>query len=149
MKRKQAFTLIELMVVVAIIGILASLGVASYVSAVRKARDTRQKSDVSNIQQALLLFRSDRGRYPAGLGELVAPPGHYMREVPSNPRAATDGDYTYWTDAVGNVFRICTGRLETNSGTHTHNDPNPANPAHRRCPTPNSNGCVFFCLFNP
>jgi prepilin-type N-terminal cleavage/methylation domain-containing protein len=52
-KRKSAFTLIELMVVVAIIAILASMGVANFSSAIRRARNATRQSDILAVSKAL------------------------------------------------------------------------------------------------
>lgn len=73
MKQKKAFTLIELMVVVSIISILAVIGMSSYTSAIKKARDSKKKADIQNIVTALTLYRSESNHpfYPAA-GELKA-----------------------------------------------------------------------------
>ncbi len=62
-KNTKGFTLIELLVVVAIIGILSSVVLASLNSAREKARDTRRKSDLKQIQNALELYYSNCGTY--------------------------------------------------------------------------------------
>ena len=51
--KQKAFTLIEVLVVVGIIGILASMGVASYTRALRNGRDARRKSDMRDVAAAL------------------------------------------------------------------------------------------------
>ena len=61
------FTLVELLVVVAIIGILATVVVISYSGAQKKARDARRQSDMSTIEQALNLYYNDLGSYPVHL----------------------------------------------------------------------------------
>jgi type II secretion system protein G len=62
-KIQRAFTLIELLVVISIIGILIALGVASYTTAQRKARDSKRKADLETVRQALVLYRQDNGDY--------------------------------------------------------------------------------------
>ena len=61
MKKWRAFTLVELLVVVAIIGILATVVVISYSGAQKKARDARRSSDINQIQTALTLADNDAG----------------------------------------------------------------------------------------
>ncbi len=56
---KQGFTLIELLIVIAIIGILASIIMASYGSIQAKSRDTRRKSDLDAIKKALEAAKQD------------------------------------------------------------------------------------------
>ena len=63
---KSAFTLVELLVVVAIIAILSTLSVVSFNSARQKARDTRRVADIRQIQTALEMYAFNRsdGLYP-------------------------------------------------------------------------------------
>lgn len=63
-RKKNGFTLIELLVVVAIIGLLASIVMASLNSARSKARDSRRKADIHQIQNALELYNNTYGGYP-------------------------------------------------------------------------------------
>ncbi len=65
MHRKiKAFTIIELLIVAAIIGVLAVVIVLNYASAKQKARDSRRVSDLDSIKSALEMFREANGRYP-------------------------------------------------------------------------------------
>lgn len=58
----------ELMVVMAILGILITVGLASYKSVQMKSRDSKRKSDLRQISSALELYFNDKGRYPADDG---------------------------------------------------------------------------------
>ena len=74
---QQGFTLIEVMVVIAIIGIMATLIVPRIMSKPDEARVIAAKQDISTIVQALKLYRLDIGRYPSteqGLQALVTKP---------------------------------------------------------------------------
>ncbi len=62
---KKAFTLIELMVVIAIIGIIASIVLVSVVSVGEKARDAVRKLDLTQIQKALEVYQIDNDSYPS------------------------------------------------------------------------------------
>ena len=65
---KKAFTLIEVMVVVAIIGILASMGISSYTRALQNGRDARRKSDLDEVRKALQIYWAEHlGNAPASL----------------------------------------------------------------------------------
>jgi len=61
---KKGFTLMELLVVVAIIGLLAAIIMTSVVLPRRKARDARGESDIRQIMTAFQLKYSDDGKYP-------------------------------------------------------------------------------------
>lgn len=64
MKKQKGFTLIELLIVIAIIGLLATLAIVSLTSAQKKARDTKRVADVKSIQTALELYYNNKGAYP-------------------------------------------------------------------------------------
>jgi len=79
------FTLIELMVVLLIIGVLAALIVPNVLDRADDAKATAAKTDVSNLIQALKLYKLDNSRYPSaeqGLAALVSKPS--TEPVPSN-----------------------------------------------------------------
>ena len=63
--RKNGFTLVELLVVVSLIGVLATLVLANLTSGRSRGRDAQRKSDLRQISTALRLYYNDRGGYPA------------------------------------------------------------------------------------
>jgi len=72
-KNRSGFTLIEMLVVVAIIGLLSSVVVVGLGSARQNARDARRISDIRQIQNALEVYYSSNGSYPADLTSLTIP----------------------------------------------------------------------------
>lgn len=96
---QKGFTLIEIMVVIVIIGILATLVVPKIMGRPDEARIVSAKHDVSTLVQALKLYKLDNGRYPTteqGLNALVSKPstdplpmnwklGGYLDKLPQDP----------------------------------------------------------------
>jgi len=97
--RQQGFSLIEIMVVVVIMGIMATLIVPNLMDRPDQARIVAARQDVAALMQALKLYRLDNGRYPTaeeGLQALAGAPQagqagsagkrrSYMDRVPNDP----------------------------------------------------------------
>ncbi len=82
---QSGFTLIEIMVVVVILGILASLVVPAIMDRPDHARKVRAKQDVRTITNALNMYRLDHFGYPGTLNELSAGSSKYLERVPMDP----------------------------------------------------------------
>jgi general secretion pathway protein G len=97
LSRQQGFSLIEIMVVIVILGILASLVVPKIMSRPEQARIVKVKQDILSIQNALDLYKLDNGDYPTtdqGLEALVTQPTTgpepmqwqaYLKVLPKDP----------------------------------------------------------------
>ena len=91
----KAFTLIELMIVVVILGLLATIVMPRMLNRPEQARRTKAKVDIRSIESALALFKTDTGRFPTtseGIAALVSDPGirgydsdGYLDKVPIDP----------------------------------------------------------------
>jgi len=66
----RAFTLIELLIVVGLIGTIAAIGVPIYMDSLDKARVGRAIGDIAAVSEEIALFWFDNGRYPTNLGEV-------------------------------------------------------------------------------
>ncbi len=98
-QNEQGFTLVELMVVIFIIGLLATVVIINVLPAQDQALVTKAKSDIATMDQALQMYRLDNLNYPAtgeGLQALRTPPasltrperyrsGGYIQQLPSDP----------------------------------------------------------------
>ena len=80
---QHGFTLLELMIVVSIIGILATLAVPTYQSSVVKAREAALRQDLSTLRDVLDQHKADQGKYPPSLSALVS--AGYLRGIPKDP----------------------------------------------------------------
>jgi len=94
-RSREAFTLIELMIVVVILGLLATIVMPKILDKPEKARRTKAKAEIYSIESALAYFKTDIGRFPTtseGLEALVTNPGlkgydneGYLKRVPLDP----------------------------------------------------------------
>jgi len=105
-RKRQGFTLIEIMVVIVIMGIMAALVVPRVMGSTDQARTAAAKADIQSIMTALKLYKLDNIRYPSqqqGLDALVNKPsvapipnnykaGGYLEKLPKDPWG---GDYQY------------------------------------------------------
>lgn len=92
----KGFTLLELLVVIGIIGLLASILVLNLTSARRRARDTKRVADVRNLQTAAEDYFGKLGKYPVTIGDLV-----------------TNGNIPVWPlDPLAPTGTTCTGNSE-------------------------------------
>ena len=80
---QRGFTLIELMVVMAIIVILAGIGTAVYTNSVTRSKEAVLKSDLFRMRDAIDQYYADKNKYPASLQALVDE--KYLRGVPVDP----------------------------------------------------------------
>lgn len=106
---KQGFTLIEILVVITILAVLATVGINSYRVSQIKSRDIARKADLAQIQRALEMYFNDKNLYPVAplpWGDSLTDPSHpatvYMEKVPKDP--VGNPEYCYVT--VGTSYRL-------------------------------------------
>lgn len=93
--QRYGFTLIELMIVIVILGLLATIIMPRILSRPEQARRMKAKVDIRSIEAALSLFKTDTGRFPTtseGLAALITDPGikgynsdAYLDKTPIDP----------------------------------------------------------------
>ncbi|MBI3347310.1 MAG: prepilin-type N-terminal cleavage/methylation domain-containing protein [Burkholderiales bacterium] len=83
MKPARGFTLIELIVVMAIVSLLASIAAPRYFHSVDRAKHNALRSSLAVMRDALDKYAADKGRYPDSLDQLVQ--DRYLRQVPEDP----------------------------------------------------------------
>lgn len=115
MKRSRAnrgFTLIELIVVMAIVALLASIVAPRYFNSLHRSKETALLHSLTTMRDAIDQFAVDKRRYPDSLQELAE--ARYIREVPEDPLT---GARDSWVElpppadmqAAGNVWDVRSG----------------------------------------
>ena len=122
---KKAFTLVEILVVVTIISLLASIAAVSYSQFMKQSRDARRKADVEQIRAAIELYRSFNinNAYPSPIpapatsgmsfgvvgSQIKDGSTIYMNTIPNDPMASGLG-YSYYYSSVAPYqdYTLCT-----------------------------------------
>lgn len=116
LKKRKGFMLLELIIVVAIIGILAAVAIPNLVGMTDEAKVAKIQSDLSTIGTAMEVYHVKKGgAYPANLSVLEGDNG-YLKKVPDPPTGA--GTYTIVGDK-GEVTCTFNGVTYSSFGTST------------------------------
>lgn len=100
--KKSAFTLIEILIVVILLGILAAIVVPQFTDASDEAKAKRVLTDERILKSAVQLYRAKEGAFPATLGALVPA---YIEAIPEEPEGYT-GDWGITVSADGESCTI-------------------------------------------
>ena len=92
---ERGFTLVELMVVIVIIGLLATVVLVNVLPSQDRAMTTKARADIATLEQAMEMYRLDNFTYPSDLNALVSPApgadasrfrsGGYVKRLPDDP----------------------------------------------------------------
>ena len=105
-RRSPGFTLIELIVVMAIVALLVSIAAPRYLQSVERAREATLRTSLMVMRDAIDRFAADRARYPDSLQELVAT--RYLRTLPEDP---ITGQLSGWVELAPAADSLLPGRL--------------------------------------
>lgn len=81
--RRQGFTLIEILIVFALVGLLVGLGLPQFKYATKKARENTLKADLYELRKLINQYYTDKGKYPLSLQTLVDE--EYLYRIPIDP----------------------------------------------------------------
>jgi type II secretion system protein G len=116
--RWRGFTLIELIVVMAIVALLVSIAAPRYFRSIDRAKENTLRTSLNVMRDALDQFASDKGRYPESLDELVD--SRYLRTIPEDPMT---GSRRTWvivtppeTSTRGKVYDVRSGIAGRDAG---------------------------------
>ena len=115
MRRRRGFTLLELMVVMALIVVIAGIAMAGYRNSVTLAQEAVLAEDLFRMRDAIDQYYADKNKYPASLEALVSE--KYLRAVPVDPFTnATDTWQTTLAEPDPNNPSADVGVFDVKSG---------------------------------
>jgi general secretion pathway protein G len=115
-RQDAGFTLLELIVVMSIIAILATLAVPRFTAAIRSAREAVLREDLHVMRAAIDSYTMDKQKAPQSLDDLVQ--SGYLREIPEDPMThSRDTWVTETTDAMYSLDQTEPGIDDVHSGS--------------------------------
>lgn len=115
-RREGGFTLIELVVVMAIIAVLASLAVPIFTAQIKRAREAVLREDLHVMRNAIDAYTMDKGKAPQSLNDLVQ--AGYLRSIPVDPMThSSDTWVTETNDTYESVDESEPGIDDVHSGS--------------------------------
>lgn len=130
-KSRKGFTLVELLVVIVVLAVLAAIVLPKFVGAGNRSKDSALRSDLKLIRNAVTLFYTDTGAYPASLAGLTATSapaaglaadgtaksitasdwhGPYLDTIPNDPVSGSAFTYSTADGSVGKVSASASGK---------------------------------------
>jgi general secretion pathway protein G len=112
----SGFTLIELIIVMTIIGILATLAIPYFAAAIKHAREAVLREDLQTMRMAIDSYTMDKQKAPQSLDDLVQE--GYLKAIPEDPMThAKDTWVTDTSDAMYSIDQTDPGINDVHSGS--------------------------------
>lgn len=112
---ERGFTLLELMVVIAIMSILMGIAAGMYYRSIQRSKEAVLKQDLFTLRQAIDQFTLDKQRAPASLEELIS--ADYMRSLPVDPMTNQKDWQTVYEDVVLSADQTASGITNVHSAS--------------------------------
>jgi general secretion pathway protein G len=112
--KKQGFTLVELLVVLAILALLLTLAVPRYFTSIERAKDATLKHDLNTLREGIDKYYADNGQYPKTLEDLVEK--KYIRKLPLDPITEKTNTWIFTPPEPpleGDIYDIHSGAIGT------------------------------------
>jgi general secretion pathway protein G len=116
-ERARGFTLLELMIVVAIIMILIGIAAGMYQRSVQKAKEATLRSDLTVMREAIDHYTLDKEAAPQSLDDLINPQSQYLREIPTDPITNAKDWHADFGDTVMSPDQSNTGIVDVHSNS--------------------------------
>ena len=114
-QQDAGFTLIELMIVMAIIGVLAVIAVPSFIGAIKHAREAVLREDLHVMRAAIDSYTMDKQKGPQSLDDLVQ--DGYLKSIPEDPMTHSKDWVTSQSDALYSLDQTDPGIDDVHSGS--------------------------------
>jgi general secretion pathway protein G len=115
-KQDAGFTLVELMIVMAIIGVLAMVAVPSYIKAIQHAREAVLREDLRTLREAIDSYTMDKQKAPQSLDDLLQ--DGYIKTIPEDPMTKSNTTWvTDSSDAMHSLDQTDPGIDDVHSGS--------------------------------
>lgn len=115
-KGEGGFTLVELMIVMTIIGILASIAIPSYIRSVQKAKEAVLREDLHTLRTAIDSYTVDKEKAPQSLDDLVQ--AGYLKSIPNDPMTSRNDTWiTSESDTMTDINETQGGMDDVHSGS--------------------------------
>jgi len=115
-RRELGFTMIEMMIVMAIIVILVSIAIPQYQKAIIRSKESVLRNNLTTLRQMIDEYTYDRQKAPQSLQDLVA--SGYLREIPFDPiTGSNDTWHVIMEDALQSVDQTAPGIFDVKSGS--------------------------------
>ncbi len=110
------FTLVELMVVMLIIAILASIAIPAYIASIRAAKEAVLRENLHVMRDGIDSYTNDKDKAPQTLDDLVS--AGYLKAIPKDPMTASNSTWVpTMDDTLQNVDQTDPGMTDVHSGS--------------------------------